>query len=52
VLRQLLSTEGEEREVVLLYGSATVDDILLREELDEMVGGAGCAQLLGAPTAG
>ena len=34
---KLMHTEGDDREVVLLYGNASVEDILLRDELSAMV---------------
>ena len=35
-LSKLMHTEGDDREVVLLYGNASVEDILLRDELSAM----------------
>ena len=35
-LGPLLNTPGDERQVVLLYGNKSVDDILLKDELDAM----------------
>ena len=34
-LRRLLGTAGDERKVVLIYGSRSVGDILLKDEIDE-----------------
>lgn len=36
-LLKLVDTPGDATEVVLLYGNKSVDDILMREELDELV---------------
>ena len=39
-LQKLLATPGDTTEITVLYGNASVDDILLKKEMDALAAGA------------
>ena len=43
-LRKLVHTPGDTTQLTLLYGSKSVDDILMRHEIDNLVRRLGCGR--------